>query len=92
MKNPNSVSFYAILPAPVRYCEDLSSTEKLVYAELSAMVDDKGFCSPTNKQLGDIMGLQVRAIIASITNLRKQGFIQTYLAENHIRTIQIKLF
>jgi len=84
--------YYAMLPAPVRHSKNLSATEKLVYAELSAMADGKGFCNPTNKQLGDIMGLKVCTIGRSITNLRNCGFLKIYLVDNYIRTIQINIF
>jgi DNA-binding MarR family transcriptional regulator len=84
--------YYALLPAPVRYSKNLSATEKIVYAELSAMADSKGFCSPTNPEIAESLNITRNTISLAISALQKHGFIQTYLADNHIRTIQIKQF
>jgi hypothetical protein len=32
-------SFYAILPADVRYAEDLTSLQKILYAEITALTN-----------------------------------------------------
>jgi len=83
--------YYALLPAHVRYSKNLSATEKLLYAEFASMADVKGCCSPTNKQIGDALGVKVRKVSASITALENAGFIKTFNDEYGSRYIKIAL-
>ena len=41
-------SYWAQLPSEVRYSGELSSTAKLLYAELSALIGEDGYCWATN--------------------------------------------
>ena len=45
MEKPN---YYAILPAEVRYCKELSPMERLLYAEITCLCNHKGYCWATN--------------------------------------------
>ena len=41
MDNPN---YFSVIPATVRYDEELKPNEKLLYSEKSAVADKEGFC------------------------------------------------
>ena len=45
MDNP---SYYAILPANVRYDKNLKPMEKILYAEITALSNKNGYCSASN--------------------------------------------
>ena len=40
----NRPGFWAVLPAEVRYDKDLPASAKLLYAEISSLSDQLGYC------------------------------------------------
>lgn len=43
-----SPSYYAILPANVRYDKTLKSMEKIMFAEITALTESNGYCFAQN--------------------------------------------
>ena len=73
MENKN---YYAIIPAPVRYCKYLKANEKLMYGELTALSNDKGFCFASNEYFSNLYDVSKTSISKWISNLEKNGFIK----------------
>jgi len=73
MENKN---YFAIIPAPVRYCKDLKANEKLMYGELTALSNDKGFCFASNEYFSNLYDVSKTSISKWISNLEKNGFIK----------------
>lgn len=73
MENKN---YYAIIPAPVRYCKDLKANEKLMYSELTALSNDKGFCFASNEYFSNLYDVSKTSISKWISNLEKNAFIK----------------
>lgn len=73
MENKN---YYAIIPAPVRYCKDLKANEKLMYGELTALSNDKGFCFASNEYFSNLYDVSKTSISKWISNLEKNRFIK----------------
>lgn len=73
MENKN---YYAIIPAPVRYCKNLKANEKLMYGELTALSNDKGFCFASNEYFSNLYDVSKTSISKWISNLEKNGFIK----------------
>jgi hypothetical protein len=86
MENKN---YYAIIPAPVRYCKDLKANEKLMYGELTALSNDKGFCFASNEYFSNLYDVSKTSISKWISNLEKNGFIKIKMIYEH-GTKQIK--
>ena len=42
-------AFWAVLPAAVRYDEELPPNAKLLYAEISSLTDRRGYCYASNE-------------------------------------------
>lgn len=73
MENKN---YYAIIPAPVRYCKNLKANEKLMYGELTALSNDKGFCFASNEYFSNLYDVSKTSISKWISNLEKNAFIK----------------
>ena len=72
-------NYYAIIPATVRYCRELSAQEKLLYGEITALSNLKGYCWATNNYFARVYSLSKSAISHQISNLAKHGFITVEL-------------
>ena len=72
-----SKSYYAIIPANVRYDEDLTANSKLLYGEITALSNDKGFCWASNAYFANLYKTTNRTIIRWIGSLEQKGYIRT---------------
>ena len=70
--NPN---YYANIPADVRYDENLKANEKLLYGEISALCNKRGFCWAKNEYFAELYGVTKQSISNWITNLEEQEHI-----------------
>lgn len=73
-------SYWAQLPSEVRYSEELSSTAKLLYAELSALIGEDGYCWATNTYFAGVLGVSERTISRMISQMEASGFIRCEMA------------
>lgn len=69
-------SFWAILPARVRYDKRLCPNEKILFAEISAMCNVKGYCYATNRYFSDLYGVSLWQVSRWINNLEKAGHVR----------------
>lgn len=69
-------SYYSILPANVRYDQDLSANEKLLYSEITALCGKTGECWATNKYLAGLYGVSDRAVRGWISHLVAKGYLE----------------
>ena len=72
---PKYPGYTALLPPQVRYDQELRSTAKLLYAEISAMADVTGFCWATNRYLADLLGVTKYTITELLAQLEERGYI-----------------
>lgn len=68
-------SFFAILPATVRYDENLSSSEKLFYAEITAMSEKEGYCWASNGYFARLYNVTNSTISSWVKGLKDKGHI-----------------
>lgn len=68
-------SYYAIIPASVRYDEDLSPSAKLLYGEITALANERGYCWASNKYFADSYGVSKRSVRTWIKQLEDKGYI-----------------
>lgn len=70
-------SYYAILTAEVRYSTAVSSSAKLLYAEITALCNKTGTCWAGNKYFANLYGVQPTRISEWLRQLQAAGFIRT---------------
>ena len=76
MEKPN---FYGIMPADVRYDKNLKPMEKILYTEITALTNSKGYCFATNSYFAELYDVHKNTVGCWISNLEKQGYIKTVL-------------
>lgn len=78
MKNENP-SYYAIIPANVRYDNSLKANEKLMYGEITCLSKSSGKCFASNEYFANLYGTKKETVSRWISNLSKKGYIKTQL-------------
>ena len=72
-------NYYAIIPAEIRYDDQLSANEKLMYGEITALANNTGECWASNAYFAGLYDRDVRTITRWISNLERLGFIDSKL-------------
>ena len=70
------LNYFAIMPASVRYDERLKPSEKILYAEITALINIKGYCYATNQYFSKLYGVHKNSISIWINNLIKCGYLK----------------
>lgn len=68
--------YYSILPASIRYDEELTSLEKLLYSEITSLCDKSGSCWAKNKYFANLFGKKEETISRNLKKLEKKNYIQ----------------
>ena len=94
METPQNKGYIAIIPAVVRYDKDLKPNEKLLFGEISALMDAKGFCWASNKYFAELYDVAVETVSRWITHLVKKGYVKSKIvyAEDGKTVLQRKLW
>ena len=72
----NLPSFYAVIPAFVRYNKNLNPNAKLLYGEITCLSDKKGYCYASNNYFAKVYDVGRSSISNWIKNLVEEGFIR----------------
>ena len=69
-------AYWAVIPAGVRYDPELPANAKLLYAEVSALADSRGYCWASNATLGELYGVSDRTVRRLVETLAERGYLQ----------------
>ena len=72
-----TVSYYAVIPANVRYDKDLNPNAKLLYGEITALCNKQGYCWATNKYFSELYKVSERSISIWINQLIEKRYISS---------------
>ena len=71
-----SPNYYAILPANIRYAEDLSCLQKLLYAEITALSNKDGFCYASNNYFASLYQKDPTWVSKAISDMQKKWYLK----------------
>ncbi len=74
-------SYFAIIPANVRYDDDLSANAKLLYGEITALCNEKGYCWASNDYFSQLYGKSTRTIRRWIGDLINKDYIKSEISK-----------
>lgn len=85
--NAEKPSYWAVLPAAVRYDEELRPNAKLLYAEITALTNVRGYCWISNERLGEYFGISPKTVGSLIQQLAGRGYIKVELLRDEKQAI-----
>lgn len=68
-------SYYAIIPANVRYDKDLAPNAKLLYGEITTLCNEKGYCWASNQYFAELYGVSVLSVKRWVNSLVNKGYV-----------------
>lgn len=84
-------NYYAIIPANVRYDENLKANEKLLYGEITSLASKNGECLASNNYFAKLYKVDPSAISKWINNLKKNKYLEIDYIRNGKEIIQRKI-
>lgn len=79
MTEQTNRNYYAIIPANVRYDKTLTANAKLLYGEITALANDKGYCWASNGYFAELYEVSKETISRWISILEKNGYVNTQI-------------
>ncbi len=69
-------NYYAILTSEVRYNQKLTPNAKLLYAEITALINMNGVCFAGNSYFANLYGKTKTTVSKWVSELVKEGFVE----------------
>ena len=92
MSEKEQKAYYAVIPANVRYDKRLKANEKLLYGEITALTNERGYCWAGNKYFSDLYGVTPQAVSKWINGLKDCGYISIeYTYKNGTKEIESRI-
>lgn len=82
-------AYWAILPADVRYDPDLPDKAKLLYAEISSLTSETGFCWASNAYFCRLFEMADRTLQRNLRALEAKGYIRILDGDGGSKTRKI---
>ena len=82
MAEERKPAYWTVLPSRVRYDNELRPNAKLLYAEINAMADSRGYCWATNEYLGKLLDIAARTVSDLVSTLARRGHIVVEVLRN----------
>ena len=84
-------SYYAIIPANVRYDKRLSTYARLMFGEITALCNEKGYCWASNSYFAKLYEVTPQAISKWVKKLAECNYIEVKYKREGKRIIQRNL-
>ena len=84
-------SYYAVIPATVRYDNRVVPNAKLLYGEITALCNEKGYCWATNDYFSRLYSVSKRSISTWIKSLCDAGHISAeFFLDNENKKVKVR--
>lgn len=87
MDEQNKISYYAIIPATVRYSKELKANEKLLYGEITALSNKNGYCYAQNRYFANLYDVSIETVSRWFSHLQQLGFIKMEIKRNENKEV-----
>ncbi len=84
--------YFSIIPASVRYDARLKDKAKLLYAEITALSNEKGYCYATNSYFSQIYGVAKETISRLISELVDSGYVKVVLIKHNNEVVERRIY
>ena len=88
MNEDNKINYYAIIPATVRYDSNLKPAEKLLYGEITALTNAKGYCYASNRYFANLYNVTLHTVSQWISHLEKLKYITIEMIRDSKKVIR----
>ena len=82
-------NYYGIIPANVRYDKELKPNAKLLYSEITALTNEKGYCWATNNYFAELYEVSKVSVSNWISQLNQKGYVRVEIIKDE-ETNQVK--
>lgn len=69
-------SYWAVLPAAIRYDPEIPAAAKLLFAEISSLTECRGYCYASNEYFLKLFGMAERTLQRHLKALESAGYIR----------------
>lgn len=87
MNNQDKPSFFAILPATVRYDERLKPIERIFFAEITALSNKYGYATASNGYFQKLYKVSKTTVSRYISNLVRLGYVRSEIERDENKQI-----
>lgn len=85
-------NYYAIIPSKVRYDDDLTPNEKLLYGEITALTYQNGECWAANSYFASLYKVETQSVSRWLRHLKEKGYIGIQiLYKNNTKEIEKRI-
>lgn len=89
MNKDVKTNYYSVVPAEVKYNNELTQRAKLIYGEISSLSNKTGYCFATNNYFAKLYRCTNRTIQNAISKLQEKGFIKVVIENRNQRKIYL---
>ena len=72
---PAKPGYWAVIPAVIRYDDQIPPNAKILYAEISSLIGAEGYCWATDDYFSQVFGFAPRTVRNLMASLKKAGYI-----------------
>ena len=76
--------YFAMIPASVRYDKRLPANAKLLYGELTALSNEKGYCWAGNDYFAGLYEVSKTSVSKWVSALKDAGYIRSNLSMQRV--------